>query len=924
MMSCSPYGYEEVYVETFTPNDYGGPVVFAGDGQPELDYINAQDAWDITTGSPNVVIGITDTYFDTTHPELSSQIVNVRQNNPISSPHGTAVAGIVAGATNNNNGISSIGFNCKLDISNGSGVYGRTSEMLNMSRDGIKILNGSWYRFSDPAGSYGMNPDVFILQGVYNEVYENGAIPFFGAANYADQASGRDGYAYPASLDHCMSITSVGSRYDIGTITYDAVADAENHPPGGMGGHNWKGVHQIDALLPSTDDRASHHHNDRVDLAAPGYYFKLLHYDPDPPNWEYYWGPGIWASGTSYASPMTAGTAGLMLSVNSCLSPYQIEYILKKSANDDIYDISYNAPYIGKLGAGALDAGAAVAMAQGFDCNDYISQTFFIKGVTINTICAPGFSSNGASPKMQPVLQGGTPPYTYKWEPIPGNTATLSNYNVAEPTITSSAPTALYPDRKAFYRLTVYDNSDIQKVANKIISINLDTAGYDLAMRDSYLDMLDEPNSQQAVDPRAWDIWAAPDIWNRQKPDGMPYHQNPEYYTTDSNYLYVRIRNVGCEPSPANADLRLYWSLASTGEKWPGDWTTANFPPNPSLPAVRQITTTPIDIPVIQPGDATLITKGWRPQDPSLYGPLIGPPLQQLDACVLARIEESSSYPYGMAINEIGGNVKHNVLNNNNIITRNFVIRDLAEGDKSPLQHLVLVANAELTTENYTIQLINDRAIHPQLSGDLSQVLRVKLSLGKTLYSKWQAGGLLGEYAAKDDTEYTVTFDGSSTLELNNIQLLAGEKHAIYLEFELKDPDYIPERPFTIHFRQFVDAETPELYGNVTYVIKPEDLILEKGTSISEGVNQKNHRYNIYPNPVRDEANIVFNGDSKNATILVYDIMGREVKRETDKVLGRNPYILDTKSLPVGLYMITIKDAKANRQESLKIIKEAH
>ncbi|MBK9354223.1 MAG: S8 family serine peptidase [Bacteroidetes bacterium] len=64
-------------------------------------------------------------------------------------------------------------------------------------------------------------------------------------------------------------------------------------------------------------------------------------------------------NGTSFASPMVAGVAGLMLSVNPCLKPHEIESILKSTASN-IYSIPENVQYAGQLGAGRVDAFEAV------------------------------------------------------------------------------------------------------------------------------------------------------------------------------------------------------------------------------------------------------------------------------------------------------------------------------------------------------------------------------------------------------------------------------------------------------------------------------------------------------------------------------------------------------------------------------------
>jgi thermitase len=83
--------------------------------------IEAQSAWDVTTGSSSVKIAIVDTGIDYSHEDLSSKYVaggydwvNNDSNPMDDNGHGTAVAGIAAAATNNAKGIAGLCWNCKL------------------------------------------------------------------------------------------------------------------------------------------------------------------------------------------------------------------------------------------------------------------------------------------------------------------------------------------------------------------------------------------------------------------------------------------------------------------------------------------------------------------------------------------------------------------------------------------------------------------------------------------------------------------------------------------------------------------------------------------------------------------------------------------------------------------------------------------
>jgi hypothetical protein len=893
---------------TYTPNDYG----LAINGQKDLDLINAKTAWDNTTGSSNIVIGITDSYFNDQHEDLVNQIVNIRSNTQnIGNEHGTWVAGTLAAQADNNKGISGIGFNCKLDVSDSTFL---DEKLKVMSNEGIRILNGSWIN------NCSYNP---YGQGIYHEIYENGTIACFGAGNgYKINSIGQLsqnhcnlGPAYPAAYDYNISVSSVGSEVPIGQKSWwsglvDSIywnqMDVHENVLGAydtiqIGGSGFP----IGTILPVD----VHNHNSKIDIVAPGYTVRTTHVGGGYTNG---------ATGTSFASPLVAGTLGLMLSAKPWLSPYQLEYGLKMNAHN-IYNIPENQPYIGKLGAGRLDAGASVNWAKNHNVNSQYTTTMHILGVKLNTICQPGSASNSVLPQLELVFKNGTAPYTYKWEAIASNNTTLDAYDIPNPTIIFSSSNHL-----AYYRVTVYDNSQIQKVASKIVKIQLtNQQSYDLAMRDSYMDMLDEPNNQMTLDPREWNVWESQDVWNRQLQDGQIEHQNPEYFTTNPNYVYARVRNVGCTNSPlleGNKGLRLYWTKTSTGEDWPTDWTTTNVigTGGGTVPGGREITSNTIDIPSLAPGQEYIVSHEWYPQAPEDYDPTIN----TVDVCFLARLEESNQSPYGMAAAEVT-KVKDNILNNNNIVTRNFIVTNFRPRDLRK-RHQILVANADEFEQEFDIQLINERAINPHFSGNMSEVGYITVFMGD-LFDRWVESGMQGTHGDINEEQRSIIFDGSETLYLRNIPLEGKEKISIILEFTLRDGGF-SEIPFTVHFRQLLTGANPNnyeehpFYGNVTYRITPtEPKYKSKNLVETEEIIPF---YNIFPNPTTEHLNIKYIGEKENTiNISIVDVNGRLIKEQSKLSLNTSETrVLNIKNLPKGMYFIIIQDTNGHT-EQYKFIK---
>lgn len=291
-----------IYDTLHTPNDYS---LVAGVSNYALDLINAQTAWDITKGDSNVVIAITDQSYNPIHSELAGKYAYINAGTSTTT-HGNAVAILAAGKTNNNNGLSSIGYNCKLAL-----YIMSYNEVLNAAYAGAKVINMSW-----TAGCFYNN----YAEQAINEAYGVGAF-LVAAAGNGNTCSNPAAYVYPAAFDNVFSVTSIGPL--------------DNH------------------MKILNDPTSTHQHNDKVDLSAPGYDVAV---NPAE-NWY------LNSSGTSYAAPIVSGTVGLMLSVNPCLSRKDIDTILKiSSVNID----TLNPTYIGLIGAGRLNAQAAVQLASGW------------------------------------------------------------------------------------------------------------------------------------------------------------------------------------------------------------------------------------------------------------------------------------------------------------------------------------------------------------------------------------------------------------------------------------------------------------------------------------------------------------------------------------------------------------------------------
>jgi len=310
----------------YEPNDYS---ITAGNNRA-LDLVHTAEAFDLTHGSPEILVGVVDDGFDIIHEELQGKIGQYDDNSPHENNHGTRVAGFIAADTGNAIGVSSIGFNTRLVLSgNFDSAATRNEEMFRLSQiPGVRVLNGSWYN----GCSYSQVEDA-----LYQSINDRGVVVVFAAGN-GGQCGGPTNYLYPASYDSVIAVSSVGCSFPYGT----------DHAV--YGEIEWEDSHQN----TNDDPDSTHQHHDKVDLVAPGYAV------PGAISAGNAYGK---AWGTSYAAPQVAATCALILSVNPLLTAAQVRNILLDTT-DDIYHLPANQPYTGMLGTGRLNVYRAVKTAK--------------------------------------------------------------------------------------------------------------------------------------------------------------------------------------------------------------------------------------------------------------------------------------------------------------------------------------------------------------------------------------------------------------------------------------------------------------------------------------------------------------------------------------------------------------------------------
>ena len=308
------------------PNDpFADPV---SGSQYYLQQINAYKAWDVSKGDTNVVICVVDNGIDWNHPEVKTKIKR-NQADPYDGvdndndgyidnymgwdvanldpypedstgvrAHGTSVAAIAAGLSDNNLGIASVGYNCKfipIKIFKDGNPAGNEAYdgVICAAEHGCKVINLSWGQVK--------NYNQYEQAVINYAAIDNDAVVV--AASFPKE--GEFVYTFPGDYDNVLSVA-------------------------GLQANGLKAVPQ------------SYHY--WLDLSVPTEYIATADLNGG------YRAP----SGISVGVPMVSGAAALARSVHPELSSTQIQELLRVTSFN-VDTIGTNKNYKEKIGKGRLD-----------------------------------------------------------------------------------------------------------------------------------------------------------------------------------------------------------------------------------------------------------------------------------------------------------------------------------------------------------------------------------------------------------------------------------------------------------------------------------------------------------------------------------------------------------------------------------------
>lgn len=341
-----------------TPNDEYYPY------QWHYPLIHLPEAWEVTTGSNNVVVAVIDTGVLMDHPDMTGQIaggydfissltlsldgdgIDPDPDDPGdesqggSSFHGTHVSGTIAANSNNDKGVAGVSWNSLIMPIRalGKGGSGTSYDILQSVRYAAGFDNDSGTVPDQPAdiinlslggGSYSSSENT-----LFSEVRDSGIIVVAAAGNSATSQP-----SYPAAYDGVVSVSAVGINANLAPYSnFGSTVDVT--APGGDYATDLNGDGYADGVLSTSAD-------DSTGDIQPVYTFY---------------------QGTSMAAPHVAGVAALMKAVRPSMTPEEFDGFLNSGAivedigspgRDDLYGhglINANKAVLAAKNSGSITA----------------------------------------------------------------------------------------------------------------------------------------------------------------------------------------------------------------------------------------------------------------------------------------------------------------------------------------------------------------------------------------------------------------------------------------------------------------------------------------------------------------------------------------------------------------------------------------
>ncbi|HVZ39404.1 MAG TPA: FG-GAP-like repeat-containing protein [Candidatus Kapabacteria bacterium] len=413
-------------------------------------------------------------------------------------------------------------------------------------------------------------------------------------------------------------------------------------------------------------------------------------------------------------------------------------------------------------------------------------------------------------------------------------------------------------------------------------------------------------------------MWASPDIYVRNQPDGFvnQVHQSP--IAGQPNYVYVRLKNNGVS-SLGSGRVYVYFAKASTGLIWQKHWVndysgTIVYGDEVHPAGYADVTFLPV-------GSTVIKEILWDPvPDPANYS---DPDAHHF--CLVARFVADSD---PMAVLE-GTSIYDNVKNNNNIAWKNVSILNVA--------HRI----GPIGIYNTTAARVDARlrlTVPENEGGDpILNHAKIKLDLGADLFRLWQDGGRQGDgiVPVNDQPDNTAVWIVAPTAEIRGLTFDEDARFTAHVEVVF--PDQVDKnlagQLFHWEMAQY-EGQRDEPVGGEEYEIEMPANNGDGGPANKRAVTGQGTlgavmNLDAHPNPAAAFTAITYTLPMDgNVSLAVFDIAGRLVRElVTDAFQTTGSYEVPwdgtaANGQPVanGTYFYRLSTPAGSAQKQLKIM----
>ncbi len=459
--------------------------------------------------------------------------------------------------------------------------------------------------------------------------------------------------------------------------------------------------------------------------------------------------------------------------------------------------------------------------------------------------------------------------------------------------------------------LNVVNYSIIPSIIPDCGTVLSNTGEGTLQMKDNWCDLGIEPNFScaQGTGEDTWDdIWESPDLWNCQ---GTNDCTEPKAIKSgQTNRLRFTVRN----PNNCTSDvptIHLYWTVASTGEVWPTDWIHTGD----NCRQGDEIAT--LTLPTLAPNEVRTSSVNWTPPTLSTFlgcstadiNDLAG---SKMEMCLLARLETPSD---PILIED--EDVTVNILNSNNIVTRNTVLEDIVLLNQTGQSSIIHLKNNNNFDTNLNLVIKGLVKVTPEQA----QQLHIDIILTQSLWDRWTSTGTQG-IGVQIIEPKVVRVTNLTTAKLLNIPMLADESRPFGVRITRIGNGKVELAPTDYKFGIIHEAFDPHIIIN-----KSSGCVFSARSKTSNiPISTNNLALLAYPNPSDGSLSLSFNLPNTEAfvNLSIYDMQGRLVSKVfegNDVQNGVYNFDAKTEQLITGIYVATLKTTNEQKSTKISIIK---